>query len=137
MSRTEAPARSHPQEEDGLAAPPVWLTRDEAAAYVGCEKRTLDRYIADGTLVAYKLGPRAIRIKRSDLDAIMQPVGSARTSDVDPITTAMSIVQELFAKHGITDPSQAKRLIRERFTQTELERYKAARRVLDGLGAIG
>lgn len=49
----------------------------------------------------------------------------------------MATVLRLYAKHDITDPSQAKRLARERFTQDELDEYQHALALLDGSGAIG
>lgn len=55
-----------------------------------------------------------------------------------PITpeTATVVVAGLFRKYGITDPTQASRLVRERFTQHDLDTYKAARDYLDGMGAL-
>lgn len=35
---------------------------------------TIDRRIADGSLPAYRFGPKAVRIKISDLDALFTPV---------------------------------------------------------------
>lgn len=45
-----------------------WLTYATAAEHVGCNERTIRRLILDGTLPAFKLGKRAVRIRRSDLD---------------------------------------------------------------------
>lgn len=56
---------------------------------------------------------------------------------VEKVAAAYAVVKELFAKHGISDPSQAKREIAERFSQDELERYEAARDYLDEQGAMG
>lgn len=53
------------------------------------------------------------------------------------IDLAMATVKDLYARHEITDPNQAKRLAREKFTNEELERYKLARDLLMSLGAIG
>lgn len=53
------------------------------------------------------------------------------------VDLALATVRDLYAAHEITDPSQAKRLVRERFTQAEMNRYRLARTVLDGMGAIG
>ncbi|MGC5584137.1 hypothetical protein [Ornithinimicrobium sp. W1665] len=55
----------------------------------------------------------------------MTPAEAART------------IRDLFARHGISDRDQAKRLVRERFTQDELDAYKEALEVLDGMGVIG
>jgi hypothetical protein len=56
---------------------------------------------------------------------------------ITPTADAFVTVQVLFAKYGITDPAQAKRLVRELFTQEDLDAYKAAMEVLDGSGVIG
>ena len=48
-----------------------------AAEYLGVSVITLRRRIAEGRLPAYRLGPRAIRVRIADLDALMQPIGGA------------------------------------------------------------
>lgn len=53
------------------------------------------------------------------------------------IADASKTIQGLFLKHGITDPNQAQRLIRERATATELDAYYAAIKTLDGNGGLG
>lgn len=50
---------------------------------------------------------------------------------------AADLIIRLFIKYKIDDPRQAKRLVRERFTQEDLDAYRAARDLLDGTGAIG
>lgn len=50
------------------------LTVQVAAQYTNQSERTIRRRIADGSLPAYRVGPRAIRIKRDDLDQLLQPV---------------------------------------------------------------
>lgn len=55
-----------------------YLTQAEAAEYLGVTDRTIRNYIARGTLKAARVkGSRLIRIRRSDLDALMQPIPSA------------------------------------------------------------
>ncbi|EGD42877.1 helix-turn-helix domain-containing protein [Nocardioides sp. NPDC057772] len=56
----------------------IYLSLPEAAEVVGQSVKTLRRRIAAGTLVAYRFGPRAIRIKRTDLEASGHQVPSAR-----------------------------------------------------------
>lgn len=51
--------------------------------------------------------------------------------------TALATVRDLLAKYGIEDPDQAHRLIRERFTTSDLDAYRQALDVLDGSGALG
>lgn len=56
----------------------VYLSLPEAADVVGQSVKTLRRRIAAGTLVAYRFGPRAIRVKRADLEASGRQIPSAR-----------------------------------------------------------
>lgn len=55
-----------------------WLDLRTGAEYLGLNERTLRNYIKSGTLPAYRLGPRQIRIKQTDLDALLHsiPAGS-------------------------------------------------------------
>lgn len=53
------------------------------------------------------------------------------------IGEAAKTVQGLFTKHGITDPNQAQRLIRERATAAELDSYYTAIGILDQNGGLG
>ena len=50
----------------------------EAAEYASVCTKTLRRRIADGTLPAYRLGPRVLRVDLDELDAAMRPIPSAR-----------------------------------------------------------
>lgn len=53
------------------------VTVAEAARALRITERTVRGWIADGTVPAYRIGDKAIRIKRPDLDALLQPVVSA------------------------------------------------------------
>lgn len=55
-----------------LARP--WFTADEAAEYLQVTRRTLDRYREAGILPAYRVGPRAVRFRLSDLDDLARPI---------------------------------------------------------------
>lgn len=52
------------------------VTLDAAAEYLGVAPLTLRRRIATGSLRAYRLGPRIIRVDLSDVDALLRPVTS-------------------------------------------------------------
>lgn len=56
----------------------VYLSLPEASEVVGQSVKTLRRRIASGTLVAYRFGPRSIRVKRADLEASGHQIPSAR-----------------------------------------------------------
>jgi excisionase family DNA binding protein len=55
-------------------------TPQAAAELLGITERTLRRMIASGDLPAYRLGPRLVRIKDSDLMAMLRPIPTADAS---------------------------------------------------------
>lgn len=55
----------------------VDLSPAEAAEYMGVHDATIRRWIKQEILPAERVGPRLIRIKRADLDALSQPIGGA------------------------------------------------------------
>lgn len=50
---------------------PDFLTVEEAAEFLGVTKQTIYNYIQRKTLEAYKLGSKAIRIDRNDLNKLI------------------------------------------------------------------
>jgi len=54
-----------------------WLTKAEAAETLKVSQITVSRWIKQGRLAASRVGPRAIRIRRSDLDAVVTPLRDA------------------------------------------------------------
>jgi excisionase family DNA binding protein len=53
------------------------LTIAQAAEILGVHHITVRRYLARGILRGYRLGPRSLRIRAADLDALRTPIGSA------------------------------------------------------------
>lgn len=53
-----------------------YVTVAEAAAFVGCAEKTIRRRIADGSIPGYRLGPRMIRVRLSEVTAALRPVPS-------------------------------------------------------------
>lgn len=51
-----------------------WLNQKQAAEHLGVSIDTIRRRIRDGSLPAYRLGKRAIRIRATDLDAVVRPI---------------------------------------------------------------
>ena len=49
------------------------LTIRQVAEYLGCSETTVRNRIKEGSLKAVRMGPRMIRIRRDDLDEILQP----------------------------------------------------------------
>lgn len=65
MSRTTSPRR-------------VLLTIAESAEHYNVSTKTIRRRIADGTLVAYRTGPRLIRVDVTASEAkLLRPIGGA------------------------------------------------------------
>lgn len=54
------------------------LTINEAAEACRLSAKTIRRHIANGLLPAYRFGPRALRIKRADLDAVLRRIPAAK-----------------------------------------------------------
>lgn len=50
-----------------------WLTMSEASSYLKVTRATLYRWAREGRLRLYKLGARATRVRRSDLDRMAVP----------------------------------------------------------------
>ncbi len=50
------------------------LTLEDVAERLGVHIRTLHRFVADGRLPAYRIGPRLVRIRTSDVEAFLEPV---------------------------------------------------------------
>jgi excisionase family DNA binding protein len=54
-----------------------WVTQREAADHLGVDVRTIRNMICDGRLTGYRSGRNVIRLRRADLDAVLQPFGGA------------------------------------------------------------
>ena len=53
------------------------ISVSEAADTYSCSTRTIRRRIADGTLRAYRVGPKLIRIDPGDLDRMARQIPAA------------------------------------------------------------
>lgn len=53
------------------------VSMKSAADSFGVSERTIRRRIADGSLKAYRMGPRMIRIDTAELDTILRPLAAA------------------------------------------------------------
>jgi len=58
---------------------PTYVSLVQAAEITEQSVRTIRRRISDGSLPAYKFGPRHIRIKLEDLEAMARRIASARS----------------------------------------------------------
>ncbi len=71
MGRAGQSARRQPEQQQP-AISPEYITRKHAAALLQCSDHLISKWIKARQLHAYRLGAHAIRIKRSDIDALMQ-----------------------------------------------------------------
>jgi excisionase family DNA binding protein len=49
----------------------------EAAARLGVGPKTIRRRISAGDLIGYRLGPRLLRVSKSEVDALLRPIPTA------------------------------------------------------------
>lgn len=53
---------------------PDWLSLVEAADRLGVSTKTVRRRIAEGDLIAYRLGPRLLRVDAASVNALGRPL---------------------------------------------------------------
>ena len=58
---------------------PTYVSLAQAAEITEQSVRTIRRRVSDGSLPAYKFGPRHIRIRLEDLEAMARRMASARS----------------------------------------------------------
>ncbi|GFG66890.1 hypothetical protein MKUB_43800 [Mycobacterium kubicae] len=66
-----------PRKTEPSAARPELIGIQEAADRLGVSYRSVRRYISAGRLNAVRVGPRLLKVRADDLDALMRPVGGA------------------------------------------------------------
>jgi len=49
------------------------MTRSEVAAFLRCSQRTISRAAASGMIPCVRIGPRTLRFRRSDIEALGTP----------------------------------------------------------------
>ena len=59
------------------AASPPDMTLKDVAVYLGLSTRTVRQMVSDGRLKAYRLGPKVIRFRGSEVDAALEPMDVA------------------------------------------------------------
>lgn len=60
-----------------MAQAPTDLSLKDAAARFGVSERTIRRRISEGCLPAYRVGPRSIRVRATDVEALARPIPAA------------------------------------------------------------
>ena len=56
---------------------PAHPTIKQTANHLGVDARTVRRWISDGRLIAYRVGPRLIRVDRESVLKLASPIGGA------------------------------------------------------------
>ncbi len=70
---------------------PDLLTVAEAAALLKVSKVTISRWLKQGRLPAYRVGPRAVRIRRADVAGLIEPVsGPAESTPNEELSASAS-----------------------------------------------
>jgi excisionase family DNA binding protein len=54
------------------------ITFDDAEKLLVLDKRTLRRYVAEGRLTGYRIGPRALRLDADEVEALAKPIPTAQ-----------------------------------------------------------
>jgi excisionase family DNA binding protein len=108
-----------------------WITIAEATRLLKVGRTTLHRWLKQGRLRAHRVGPKAVRIRRADLDRLITPVladkghggevvGMKELESV-PIHTSLDTIKPL------TDEQQRKALAVSQASRELLARQRAKR----------
>ena len=62
-------------------APPRYVSLGTAAERHSTSRRTIRRRIADGSLKAYRVGPRLIRVDVEELDKLLRPIPAGNSDE--------------------------------------------------------
>ncbi len=89
------------------------LSVPEAARLLGISRTTVSRWIGAGKLPAYRVGPKNIRIKKEDLEKVVQPARPAqqkggstmeriqiKRASKEEITRRQALVQRILANRS-------------------------------------
>lgn len=71
---------SIPVKTGGATPHPRYVPLGEAATYAGFSIRTLRRYIAQGRLTGYRVGPKHIRVDLNDVDGMFSAISTANNA---------------------------------------------------------
>jgi len=72
-----------------------WLSTKEAAQYLGVGEATIQRWVREGRLKAYRFGQRVLRIRRSDLEAIAEPIVSTPSYSDDLLRECQELTESI------------------------------------------
>ena len=101
-----------------------WLTIPEAADLLKISTVTLHRWLKQGRLPAYHVGPRYVRIRRQDLASVFTPVSKATTEDE---SRAARVVHDQNTVKPLTEEEVRRRLKAIEQCEALTERMRARR----------
>ena len=70
--RARNPQPPRTKSRPGADPDPLDWTIPRTAKYLGCNESTIRKMIADRRLRAYRLDPRVVRLRKSDIDAALE-----------------------------------------------------------------
>ena len=90
------------------------LTVREAATLVKVSPLTISRYLRQGRLPAYRVGPRAIRVRRADVETLLKPVANGGPPTDEELARRRAIVEHILARRQerVIAPLTAAELVR-------------------------
>lgn len=77
------------------SSPEDLATVAQGAEHIHVHPKTLRRYIAEGRVRAYRVGPRNIRVSLSELDALIQP--ATPSTSADPVSDLEAHISKVVA----------------------------------------
>jgi excisionase family DNA binding protein len=76
--RPQAPSPPGVGAATGVSPPRRLASLATAAEYADVSTRTLRRYISQGRLSGYRVGPRLVKVDLTELEALARPIPTAR-----------------------------------------------------------
>jgi len=88
-----------------------WLRPKQAAEYLGVSVSTLYNWRKKGLVRFHRIGPRAVALRRDELEGVAVPDGDAHMKD--PWEALRALSDELYGKYGLL-PDSTPQLRRDR-----------------------
>jgi len=89
-----------------------WLTADEAASYLKVSRSTVYRWVKEGRLSLYHLGPATSRFNRKDLDQLAHSPRPRGDEFLDLCSGTAEIIRQDLSRQQLPDSVQLLRSLR-------------------------
>ncbi len=111
-----------------------FLTAKEVALLLGCSLRTVYRLIDNGTIKAVNLGERMTRVKRADLNNIMEHPITLQYEPVEYDISECYTINEVQNKFGISETAVQDVIKRNNIPKTKKGKYAyVPKKIIDEL----